>query len=75
MIKKSNTYTLPRRREAACLQDDELIAEEYVVADKYDPAKFGEVYCKILGGICAEDYLAEHVSKTELDCIRRIAYV
>jgi len=67
MIKKSNIYTLPRRREAACLQDDELIADEFVYTDKYDPAKFGEIYSAILGGICAEDYLASKLTKSELD--------
>lgn len=74
MVKKSNTYTLPRRREVACLKDDEVIADEYVFADKYDPAKFGEIYYTILGNICAEDYLARHISQRELEEVRKYVY-
>ena len=70
MIKKSNTYTLPHRREAACLQDDELLAEECVITDKYDPAKFNEVYYKVIGTLCTDEYLSVHVTQGELEEVR-----
>ena len=70
MIKKSNTYTLPRRREAACLQDDELLAEECVIAEKYEPTKFNEVYYKVIGTLCTDEYLEQHISQRELEEVR-----
>lgn len=74
MIKKSNIYTLPRRREAACLDDAELVADEYVFAERYDPAKFDKIYHTVIGAICTDAYLVDHVTQREIEVAREYAH-
>ena len=69
MMRKSNVYTIPKKRKVAT--GGHFIADEYVYAEAYDKNKFDHFYYTVLGGLCADEYLAEFLTKPELAEVRK----
>jgi len=72
MIRKSNTYFIPTRRDLACPADECLLADSYDYSEPYDKGKFYQYYCSVLGGICTDEYLAKFLTKPELADIQEM---
>ena len=71
MIKKSNKYMIPNRREPACLADGDVLADEYTYTEQYDKGEFDKFYYAVLGGICTDECLSKHLTKPEVAAVRK----
>ena len=71
MVKKSNTYFMPTKRDLACPADSDLLAEVYEYREPYDKTKFYHYYCCVLGGLCTDAYLAKFLTRPELADVRK----
>jgi len=66
LVKKANTYFIPKNNTLACPADAWLVAEEYEYVGEINKEHFQEYYCKVLGGLCTDEYLAKFLTKPEL---------
>lgn len=71
MVKKSNKYKIPNRREPACLADGEVLADEYAYTEQYEKGDFDKFYYAVLGGICTDECLAKYLTKPEIAAVRK----
>lgn len=66
MVRRSNKYFIPTKRNLSCPADEDLIADTYEYPFQYDKNEFYKFYCCVLGGICKDAYLARFLTKPEL---------
>jgi len=66
LVKKTNTYFIPKEKTLACPADAWLVAEEYEYVGEFNKENFNSYYYKVLGGLCTDEYLARFLTKPEL---------
>lgn len=71
LVKKTNTYFIPKNKTLACPADDELVAEEYEYVGEFNKENFDSFYYKVLGGLCTDEYLAKFLTKPELSGVKQ----
>ena len=71
LVKKANTYFIPKNNTLACPADDDLIAEEYEYVGEFTKGNFNSYYYKVLGGLCTDEYLARFLTKPELAEVKK----
>jgi len=71
MVKRSNTYFIPKGVRTVAFADGDLIADEYVFTEPYDKTNFDKFYCKVLGAICTDKCLERYLTKPELADVQK----
>lgn len=66
MIKKSNVYFILSSTSIVPPEPVALLCESFEYGEPYDKNNFYHYYCRVLGGLCTDGYLAKFVTKPEL---------
>lgn len=65
LIRKANTYFIPKNHIFGCPPEESLVAEEIEVSEKITQETFLPIYYGVLRGLCKPEYIKNYMTKPE----------